>query len=281
MIDFGRTLRNAREAKGYTIKQMAEKTRILETIIQNLEDERFDKIVAPIYGRGFVKLYCKAVDIDPEPLIAEFMDIYNGNRDPAIKERVTATKPITATAESVPTPEPEPKPLPTDAPEPEPEVLPMPKSATAPETETSSEPIPVTDREPPAPRTANTGDFRLESEEISASDILPPDGESDPPKPSHTFARYASPINESIRQMPSLPAGVWRITIIAAAVIVIVWGAVIGIKTLHRTTSSCSDAAVNTSEIPSEPETNVTRSAALPAKPEKRTPRKIAPLYID
>ncbi len=134
MIEFGQTLRQAREAKGLTTRQIAETTHMMVQMVENLENENFSKIVAPIYGRGFVKLYCEAVGIDPKPLIAEFMDIYNGNREPTIRLRETPAAP----------------PLPPE-PELEPEVALEPEATPEPELK---------------PRTASP--FRLESEPTSA-----------------------------------------------------------------------------------------------------------------
>ena len=85
MSEFGETLRNAREAKGLSITQIAEATNMLPQQIEDLENENFTRIAAPIYGRGFVKLYCGVVGLDPKPLVQEFMDIYNGNKQPTIK----------------------------------------------------------------------------------------------------------------------------------------------------------------------------------------------------
>ena len=85
MTDFGETLRKAREAKGLSIAQISEATNMLPQQIEDLENENFSRIAAPIYGRGFVKLYCNTVGLDPKPLVQEFMDIYNGNKQPTIK----------------------------------------------------------------------------------------------------------------------------------------------------------------------------------------------------
>ena len=63
MIEFGKTLRSAREAKGYTASQVAEMTHIKPSVLDGLENEDFSMIAAPIYGRGFVKLYCEAVGL--------------------------------------------------------------------------------------------------------------------------------------------------------------------------------------------------------------------------
>jgi len=85
MIEFGETLRKAREAKGLSTSDIANKTHIMVQLVEALEREDFSRIVAPIYGRGFVKLYCETVGLDPKPLVAEFMEIYNGNRPAVIR----------------------------------------------------------------------------------------------------------------------------------------------------------------------------------------------------
>lgn len=76
MSEFGKTLRAAREAKGLTTGQIAEQTHMMIQTVEGLENEDFSKIVAPIYGRGFVKLYCEAVGLDPKPLVDTFTEIY-------------------------------------------------------------------------------------------------------------------------------------------------------------------------------------------------------------
>ena len=109
-MEFGKSLRNAREAKGYTVAQIAEKTHILSAIVEGLENEDFSRIAAPIYGRSFVRLYCEAVGLEPKPFVDEFMEILNGNHAPAIRERPIA--PAEPTAE-------EPAAEPAKAPEPD------------------------------------------------------------------------------------------------------------------------------------------------------------------
>ena len=109
MIEFGKTLRSAREAKGYTVSQIAEMTHLKSSTVEGLENEDFSMIAAPIYGRGFVKLYCEAVGLEPKPLVDEFMAIMNGEHEIAIKERSSAEP-----SAAVPPP---PPPIPASAPE--------------------------------------------------------------------------------------------------------------------------------------------------------------------
>ena len=121
MIEFGKTLREARDARGDTGSQVAEITRMLPSIVDGLEREDFSKIAAPIYGRGFVKLYAEAVGLEAKPLVNEFMDIYNGNRTPVILEREASTEPpAPAMPEALAAPQPKPVPQPEPEPQPEP-----------------------------------------------------------------------------------------------------------------------------------------------------------------
>lgn len=110
-MSFGQTLRAAREAKGLSTSQVANETHILIQIVEDMENEVFKRIPAPIYGRGFIRLFAEAVGLEPAPLIQEYMDIINGRRRPSY----AAPLPPPAT----PDPLPEPEPLP---PQPEPSL---------------------------------------------------------------------------------------------------------------------------------------------------------------
>ena len=154
---FGETLRAAREAKGLTTSQIASKTRMLVQIVEEMENEDFHRIAAPIYGRGFVKLYAECVDLDPLPLVKEFMDIYEGRRAPIVRTRDVPVQaptppppPEPPSPEPAPTPIPEPpspEPAPTPIPEPPPVIVfpPQPAPVPPPEAEPAPAPIP----EPP------------------------------------------------------------------------------------------------------------------------------------
>lgn len=87
----GEILRNAREQKGLSPSVVAESTHMKVQVVEDLEHEDFRRIAAPIYGRGFVKLYAEFLQLDPEPLIRDFMELYAGARAPAVRmKRVDA-----------------------------------------------------------------------------------------------------------------------------------------------------------------------------------------------
>jgi transcriptional regulator with XRE-family HTH domain len=101
----GAVLRAAREGKGLTPQQVAEATRMMVQIVEDLENEDFRKIAAPLYGRGFIKLYAECVGVDPEPLVAEFIEIFTGKRPPQILRRAIPAAPAPASARAAPQPE--------------------------------------------------------------------------------------------------------------------------------------------------------------------------------
>ena len=276
MIEFGRTLRAAREAKGYTIAQIAENTHMAPSTVEDLEKEDFTHIPAPIYGRGFVKLYCEAVGLDPKPMVAEFMEIFSGNHDTGIKERpVALTEPEPSAEPEFPAEtefpaEPEPpvqqpvqEATPAEDPEPEPPPAPAPEpDLFAPATPM---PEPVTASEPPPAAPPPFDDL-----------FSTPEQTSEPPR----LSRYAAPISQTqANHQPSsfLSPTIWRIAALACAALVVVWLAFLGIRALYRATSTPAEPETSTPTMTAEEAT-----AAKEAKPTApRTPQTIPALYID
>ncbi|MDA3924587.1 MAG: helix-turn-helix domain-containing protein [Kiritimatiellae bacterium] len=86
-MSLGNILKSAREEKGLSPTDVAEQTNMMVQIVQELENEDFHRIAAPIYGRGFLKLYAELLEIDVQPLIDEFMDIYSGKAVPELRKR--------------------------------------------------------------------------------------------------------------------------------------------------------------------------------------------------
>ena len=279
MIEFGKTLRAAREAKGYTVGQVAESTRLMSSMVEDLENENFSHIAAPIYGRGFVKLYCEAVGLDPKPLVAEFMEIYSGNRDVSIKERPVATPAPAAV------PEPEPETVPAPEPKPESAVLPKP----APSDPLPAEPSPAA-VPPREPREMQSSLFDLPTAapaEPKAEPARPPE----PEKPK--LSRYAPPFREqspdvkpklpsfTLPKMPRIPPIVWRGGALLIAALLILWLILAGVKALYNATTGkpAGETAERQPSVATAPQK--TPAPAVPPVKAVRTPQKVPDLYID
>ena len=90
-MSLGSTLKEARERKGLTIAQVAEQTHMIHQLVEEIENDDFHRITAPLYGRGFVKLFAECVDEEPAPLMQEFTEIYTGLRRPGVRTRPVQT----------------------------------------------------------------------------------------------------------------------------------------------------------------------------------------------
>jgi len=73
-LGIGERLRNAREAKGLSLRAVADLTRIRAVYLQALEDEQFDQLPGAVYARGFLRTFADALGLDADRL----MDAYPG-----------------------------------------------------------------------------------------------------------------------------------------------------------------------------------------------------------
>ncbi len=259
---FGETLKNAREAKGLTTSQVAAQTRMLVQIVEEMENEDFHRIAAPIYGRGFVKLYAECVGIDPTPLVKEFMDIYEGRRAPTVRTRdvpMSATPPATEPApEPPPVAEPvlhAPEPAPEPPPVAEPVLQPAPEPAPVPPALPETEPVQETPQSvrgldlfesaalprplktpPPSvqPPATNVADIFADSPYLSTASTHDAEG----PSAAERFRIGLSCVSHGvIGTVRDIPRSVWRIAILALAFIAILALLAWGCMKLYQATS--------------------------------------------
>ena len=81
----GAALRMAREKRRLSIADVVEATRIKPHIIAALESDDYSVIPAPLYGKGFIKLYAEHVGLDPVPLINHYLSNYARTTRPTLK----------------------------------------------------------------------------------------------------------------------------------------------------------------------------------------------------
>ncbi len=317
MIEFGYTLQKAREDKGLTIQQIAERTHMLPQQVEDLEHENFSRIAAPIYGRGFVKLYCDAVGLEPKPLVDEFMEIYNGNRQPAIRTRPRSPQPIA---------EPPPPPADPVASEPEraadvveegeiedqlhPEATLVPPvahdaqvSIPVPSAEDTQE---ATIAAPAAAETSNVasapGIVSAAPQERESFDAFkfepPPPRFAQPQKPlpagysnlagdaSYTPApsasRYASPVPAEPGRPAfggfSIPPQVWRILLLAIVAVAILWGVFKISAAIYRVATTAPAAEEQTPVNVGDDLPGNPAAASIPQPPAGKTSRTPIPV---
>jgi cytoskeletal protein RodZ len=75
----GDTLAKARRDAGLTVGQVADRTRIRETVINAIERDDYTLCGGNFYTRGHIRSIARATGIDPEPLIGEYDDAHGGS----------------------------------------------------------------------------------------------------------------------------------------------------------------------------------------------------------
>lgn len=68
----GAALRNAREAAGLTLQDVADRTKVRPGLLAQIEADDHEKLPALTYALGFVKAYARTVGIDPEEAAARY-----------------------------------------------------------------------------------------------------------------------------------------------------------------------------------------------------------------
>ena len=305
-MSLGSTLRAAREASGMTTSELAARTHMLVQIVEGLENEDFRRIPAPIYGRGFIKLYCEAVKIDPKPLQVEFMELYNKAKDAPAK-----VEPPPMQRHQSPVPPPTPSQEEVQSPVAEPEA--------------AVEPLEMPAEPPPQPR-AELGDLFAQPAEPPRPSVQPvppmPIAESAPPKRSYgdlfgetyatkeetprtsaaekfrnTMSNVSSGVFANVQQLPPNTGRIVAVSVCAIIVLSLIgWG----VFALYKATTPVDDkatvqtetaAAVNAEKPKAAPkakqdDTQTTPKAAKRPVPSKSGELKasgidIPPLYID
>ena len=261
MSSFGETLRNAREAKGLSCSQVAAQTHMLVQIVEEMEREDFHRIPAPIYGRGFVRLFADCVGLDPVPLVREFMDIYEGRRAPTVSIREVPTAPVPPAPEPAPEPEPTPEPEPAPAPEPIPAPVPEPVPPSVPEPPQVVRGLDLFEQAPARAPTDNQPLFGPSPTSLQASagstENLPPpidfnaspyltssDYDEGGPSATDRFRKSLSAVSSGVlKTVRGIPRRAWRITALLLcallALLFIVWS----VSKLYQATSTSADPA--------------------------------------
>ena len=72
-MEIGKTLKEAREARGLTLEAVEEDTKIRRKYIQAMEEEQFQILPGAVYAKAFLKNYAKYLNVD----IGEVLETFN------------------------------------------------------------------------------------------------------------------------------------------------------------------------------------------------------------
>ncbi|WP_400247330.1 helix-turn-helix domain-containing protein [Niallia sp. JL1B1071] len=74
LSELGNRLKEAREAKGLTLEELQEITKIQIRYLVGIEEGNYSMMPGKFYTRAFIKQYAEAVDLVPEELFEEYKD---------------------------------------------------------------------------------------------------------------------------------------------------------------------------------------------------------------
>src|SRR5262245_5688358 len=92
MDDFGGKLRQARERRGISLRQIAASTKISAAALEALERNDISKLPGGIFSRAFVRSYASEVGLDPDETVREFLERFH--QEPAPSADNLAVVPI-------------------------------------------------------------------------------------------------------------------------------------------------------------------------------------------
>jgi len=85
-LTLGQKLRQAREAKGIPIGEVAEQTRIAPLYIESIDNDDYRALPGGIFNRGFIKSYAKYVGVDEAEALADYARLLNDTEGNDVEE---------------------------------------------------------------------------------------------------------------------------------------------------------------------------------------------------
>jgi cytoskeleton protein RodZ len=90
MTDFGGKLRQARERRGISLRQIAASTKISVAALEALERNDISRLPGGIFSRAFVRSYALEVGLDPDETVREFLERFHEEPPPAAAHAAVA-----------------------------------------------------------------------------------------------------------------------------------------------------------------------------------------------
>ncbi len=84
----GQQLEAARLAKGVSVSQAGQATKILSKFIEAMESDDFGALSAPVYAKSFIKMYARYLGIEARPLVDEYVAQHAPKSAPQLSDEV-------------------------------------------------------------------------------------------------------------------------------------------------------------------------------------------------
>jgi curved DNA-binding protein CbpA len=76
----GEFIKKVREARGLTVEDIAESTKISRKYVNAIESETYAQLPAPVFVRGFIVQICKTLRVPPDTASLKYMERFNKAR---------------------------------------------------------------------------------------------------------------------------------------------------------------------------------------------------------
>ena len=86
-VPFGSWLRQQRELREITLREISDATKISLRYLEALEEERFDLLPATLFARGFLRQYARYVGLDPDEAVNRLLIAQRADEPEAEEER--------------------------------------------------------------------------------------------------------------------------------------------------------------------------------------------------
>jgi cytoskeleton protein RodZ len=73
-MDVGGDLRRARTVRQLSLGDVSARTKINQSILRAIEENRFDRVPGGLFTRGFLRAFAREVQLDPEAIVAKYRE---------------------------------------------------------------------------------------------------------------------------------------------------------------------------------------------------------------
>lgn len=87
----GQKLEAARQAKGISVSEAGQATKILSKFIEAMEADDFGALSAPVYAKSFIRMYAQYLGLDAQPLVDEYVAQHAPRTKPQLGEDTRAS----------------------------------------------------------------------------------------------------------------------------------------------------------------------------------------------
>ncbi len=75
-MDLGSELRRARQARGLTLAELSDRTKISQKALRAIEQNAFARLPGGLFSRGFLRAYALEVGLAPDAVVRQYAEVY-------------------------------------------------------------------------------------------------------------------------------------------------------------------------------------------------------------